>query len=99
MTTVPPGEQYGNVQISAVSGDLPPDPPAAPPPTAYIESEGFLTLAQVRALVPLSGSTIYRKIKQGRFPAFTKVGGRSFWLKHSVLGFMADPAGWKVGAF
>ncbi|WP_454885918.1 helix-turn-helix transcriptional regulator [Sphingomonas oryzagri] len=50
--------------------------------------ESWLTLDQLVRLVPVSPSTIYRKIGQLCFPAPIKFGGRSLWLKSQVMACM-----------
>jgi prophage regulatory protein len=48
----------------------------------------YLRIKQVQEIVPVSKSTIYQWIKEGRFPAPTKLGERtSAWEENSIHEF------------
>ena len=49
----------------------------------------LLTLAQVRELVPLTTSTLYRLMRQNRFPTPLKIGWRNVrWKRSEVLAWL-----------
>lgn len=48
----------------------------------------FLRMEQVQELFPVSRMTIYRLIKDGKFPAPRKLGGRSVWRYAKVRDFV-----------
>jgi prophage regulatory protein len=53
----------------------------------------YLRIKQVQQIVPVSKSTIYEWIKQGKFPAPTKLGERtSAWNEDAVIEFCQKAA-------
>ena len=50
----------------------------------------------VRARTGLSRSTIYRKIREGTFPAQLKISTNGAgWRESDINRWVADPAGWR----
>ena len=50
----------------------------------------------VRARTGLSRSTIYRKIKEGTFPAQIRISvNGAGWKESDINRWVADPAGWR----
>ncbi|MBW4055959.1 MAG: AlpA family phage regulatory protein [Proteobacteria bacterium] len=45
----------------------------------------YLRIKQVQEIVPVSKSTIYQWIKEGRFPAPTKLGERTSAWEENIL--------------
>jgi prophage regulatory protein len=65
---------------------------AQPVQTAEISADDrYLTLPQVKERVPKGTTTIYRWIKQGRFPRPYSIGpGSVAWLEREILAWMAS---------
>jgi prophage regulatory protein len=59
-------------------------------PTSLSTHERFLRWPQVRDRVPLSKSTIHRKVKSGEFPQPRQLGKRSIgWVESEVTAWIA----------
>lgn len=54
-------------------------------------TERLLDIDQVRAIVPLARSSIYRLMAADKFPKARKVGGRSLWRESAVQAFVEQP--------
>lgn len=53
--------------------------------------EGFLRLPQVLNLVPVSRSTLWQRVKEGRFPQPIKLSERvTVWRAADVLAFIQE---------
>lgn len=51
----------------------------------------FIKLDQVKEMTTLCRSTIYREIKQGRFPKQIRLGlNTSVWLEHEVTDYLEE---------
>ena len=59
----------------------------------------LVRLPQVLERVPLSTSTIYRRMKAGTFPQCVPIGDNSVaWYESDIDAWMADPAAWRAPA-
>lgn len=65
---------------------------AQPVQTAEISADDrYLTLPQVKERVPKGTTTIYRWIREGRFPRPYAIGpGSVAWLEREVIAWMAS---------
>lgn len=53
--------------------------------------DGFYDLKQVLTLIPVSKSTWYQGIKEGRFPEGVKIGKRrTAWLRSSIQNLVSQ---------
>lgn len=60
------------------------------------EPERIVRFETVKSLTGLSRSTIYRKIREGTFPAQLKVSANGAgWHASEISRWVADPAGWR----
>jgi prophage regulatory protein len=60
-----------------------------PAPTALLPEPGFSRMPQLKSLFGYSKTTIYRLIKDGKFPAQVKLGDRaSAWRNSDLNAFM-----------
>ncbi|MFG1374916.1 AlpA family phage regulatory protein [Xanthobacter oligotrophicus] len=60
------------------------------------EPERIIRMKTVRSLTGLSQSTIYRKIREGTFPAQLKVSANgSGWHASEISRWVANPAAWR----
>ena len=50
----------------------------------------LMTIAEVRATLRIGASTIWRKVKEGSFPAPIKIGGSTRWQLSDVEVFVAS---------
>ena len=55
-----------------------------------ISHDRFLRLSAVMDYVGLSHCTIYRKIREGSFPAQIKIGALSVWSEKEVIAWMDE---------
>lgn len=59
----------------------------------------ILRRKQVEQIVGLSRSTIYQRMKDGRFPRAIALGGRMVgWRASDIELFLVDPAGYRVSS-
>lgn len=54
------------------------------------QNTALIRLAEVKKIIPLSGPTIYRRIKDGKFPAPIKDGRCSLWDESKVREYAAQ---------
>jgi predicted DNA-binding transcriptional regulator AlpA len=52
------------------------------------EKDELLRIEKVSALVGLSRTEIYRRIKLGRFPAAERVDGVTYWRRSAIAGWI-----------
>ena len=52
-----------------------------------MQQDNLLRLADVRKIIPLSRPTIYKRIKDGKFPKPVKDGRCSFWEESKVRAY------------
>lgn len=50
-----------------------------------IHTAGFSRLKQVKEIVPMSDSGLWKWVKEGKFPAPVKVGKVTFWRNSDIL--------------
>lgn len=63
------------------------------------EIDRLISLNEVLNIIPLSQSTIYRKIKECTFPGPVRISrNRNAWSMRDIQQYIADPSGWS-GAF
>jgi prophage regulatory protein len=61
-----------------------------------LPDEALVALPQVKSLVSLSGSGIYKRISEGRFPRPLKLAPfTSRWRMADVRRWLADPIGYR----
>jgi predicted DNA-binding transcriptional regulator AlpA len=54
---------------------------------------GFVRLSDLRPIIPFSDSTLWRRVRQGTFPAPVKLSERvTAWKAEAIREFLADPA-------
>lgn len=70
-------------------------PALAPaPPPLVLPATGFLRQSQVLAFVPISKSTLWRRIKARTFPLPVKLSPRvTVWRAEDIRGWIAQQAG------
>jgi prophage regulatory protein len=56
-------------------------------PAAY---DRLISLAEVKHMVGLGRTTIYRLVKQGSFPGYVKVGFATRWVEREVVEWQRD---------
>ena len=59
-------------------------------------AQGLIKLDEVKRLVALSSSTIYKKISEGNFPKQVNVGSSARWYRHEVTDWVAEHAAQRV---
>ena len=59
-----------------------------PQDSSQLPLEGLVTLKQVRAVYPVSKTTLYKEIKNGTFPRQRKKGKSSYWDVSEVRQFL-----------
>jgi prophage regulatory protein len=74
-------------------------PPAQPLSTSTTQIEnpsltgqGLMKIEEVKRLVALSRSTIYKKISEGKFPKQMTLGTSARWYHHKVADWVAERA-------
>lgn len=61
--------------------------------------DNLLSLRDVRRRIPLSRSTIYRRIDKGTFPKPVSISdGLVAWYESDIDAVVADPMGWRAAA-
>jgi len=56
-------------------------------PMALVKQDRLLRLKEVQKILPLSRPTIYRRIREGKFPAPVKDGRCSLWEESKVMAY------------
>lgn len=52
--------------------------------------EPLLTLDDLRRILSVSASTVYRGVKAGTFPTQVRLGGRVAWKSSDITAWLAD---------
>lgn len=79
------------VAAMAATPIAPPATPAAPVPTLALPETGFLRQPQVLAFVPISKSTLWRRIQARTFPAPVKLSERvTVWRAEDIRRWIAQ---------
>jgi prophage regulatory protein len=79
------------VAAMAATPIVPPVMPAAPIPTLALPETGFLRQPQVLAFVPISKSTLWRRIQARTFPAPVKLSERvTVWRAEDIRRWIAQ---------
>lgn len=69
-------------------------PPGLPPPPLNLPETGFLRQAQVLAFVPISKSTLWRRVQAGTFPQPVKLSERvTVWRAEDIRHWIASHGG------
>lgn len=69
----------------------PASPPVAQPPTACLPQTGYLRQWQVLSVVPVSKSTLWRRVRSRTFPAPVKLSVRvTAWRAEDVRRWIAE---------
>jgi predicted DNA-binding transcriptional regulator AlpA len=50
----------------------------------------FLSIKDVREIVHISASNIYRLMKNNQFPVCIKIGAKSYWSYKTLMAWLAD---------
>lgn len=50
----------------------------------------LIRMPEVRKILPLPASTIYRHIRAGNFPKQVKIGRTAFWLRSEINAYLAE---------
>lgn len=80
-------------RIAAIAATpvAPPATPAAPVPARMLPETGFLRQPQVLAFVPISKSTLWRRIQARTFPAPVKLSERvTVWRAEDIRRWIAQ---------
>lgn len=79
------------IAAMAATPIVPPATPAAPVPTLALPETGFLRQPQVLAFVPISKSTLWRRIQARTFPAPVKLSERvTVWRAEDIRRWIAQ---------
>lgn len=79
------------VAVMAAAPVASPATPAAPVPTRTLPETGFLRQPQVLAFVPISKSTLWRRIQARTFPAPVKLSERvTVWRAEDIRRWIAQ---------
>ena len=79
------------VAAMAATPIAPPATPAAPVPTRTLPETGFLRQPQVLAFVPISKSTLWRRIQARTFPEPVKLSERvTVWRAEDIRRWIAQ---------
>ena len=63
------------------------------------DQDRFIRLKSVLDRTGLSRSTIYRKIREGSFPAQVSIcANGAGWYESAINRWIADPPGWRAGS-
>lgn len=67
-------------------------------PTGSLPETGYVRQSQlIPAVLPFSGTTLWRKLKDGSFPAPTKLSQRvTAWRAEDVREYLKDPASYRA---
>ena len=64
-----------------------------------LPATGFVRLADLRQIIPLSDSTIWRRVKAGTLPAPIRLSERvTAWKVEDIRKFLADPVNYQADA-
>lgn len=86
MPNIPP-----RAAVTAATPILPPGSPAIPATTLTLPETGFLRQPQVLAFVPISKSTLWRRIQAHTFPAPVKLSERvTVWRAEDIRHWIAQ---------
>jgi predicted DNA-binding transcriptional regulator AlpA len=76
---------HSRAAVMAATSVLPPAPPAIPVTPLTLPETGFLRQSQVLAFVPISKSTLWRRIQARTFPAPVKLSERvTVWRAEDI---------------
>lgn len=79
------------VAAKAVASSTPPTTPVAPVSTLTLPETGFLRQPQVLAFVPISKSTLWRRIQARTFPEPVKLSERvTVWRAEDIRRWIAQ---------
>lgn len=69
-------------------------------PTGSLPETGYVRQSQlIPAVLPFSGTTLWRKVKEGSFPTPTKLSPRvTAWRAEDVREYLNDPASYRARA-
>ncbi|QBJ79586.1 AlpA family transcriptional regulator [Aquitalea sp. USM4] len=68
-------------------------------PYGALPATGFVRLADLRQIIPLSDSSIWRRVKTGTFPKPLKLSERvTAWNVVDIRKFLADPVNYQADA-
>jgi len=56
-----------------------------------LPQEGYVRLSALIGVVPLSRTTIWRKVSKGTFPKPTKVGASTLWPVEAIRAWLRNP--------
>ena len=59
-------------------------PPPPPPPLLPVVAPHFFTRHDILAIIPISATTLWRWVRQGKFPQPRGTGGKLLWLRTDV---------------
>ncbi|MCO5410423.1 helix-turn-helix transcriptional regulator [Ralstonia mojiangensis] len=66
-------------------------------PTGALPETGYVRQSQlIPSVLPFSSTTLWRKVKDGSFPAPTKLSSRvTAWRAEDVRAYLSDPTGYR----